>query len=350
MITLGTIIKRGKSYQVQISLYKQGIPKRLTGTFKTKAEAKHWEQEMEFMKGNGASLVHWTTPFAKFYSDWIYFVKKKDVRETTFQNYERSLRDIQKLFGTIQLRNLNDIIVQKKLDEYAKSRAKSTTNDLLIKIKASLRYAHARGYIPLDFTSILKARGRESINPNKVLSIKDYKKLRDYLKENLDDEFNVFIYLTLEAGLRRGEGLGVRPEDIYEYGIRVMQSISPTSDDTNLKTKSSYREVAISKDMYHLLKSIPVKENGYLFDPGSFSQANELKKLIKQINLTGTTTVQGLRRTHASLAYANSLNDLHISARLGHKSLDTTHAYYLESIPEHNAKEDTSLLEYLETL
>lgn len=347
---MGTIIKRGKSYQVQISAYKHGIQNRLTKTFKTKAEAKHWEREMEIMKGNGTRMTHWTTPFAEFYSDWVYLVKKNDVRESTFQNYLYSIKVIQKLFSNIQLRHLNDVIVQRKLDEYSETRSRRTTNDLLTKIKTALKYAHARGYIQHNFTSILKARGAESTNPNRVLSINDYKKLRDYLRENLHDETNIYFYLVLETGLRRSEALGVRPEDLYQYGIKVRQSISPTSDDTRLKTISSYREVAISEDMYYLIKSIPVKENGYLFDPGSFSQASELKKLIKQINLTGTTTVQGLRRTHASLAYANSLNDLHISDRLGHKSLETTHEYYLESIPEHNAKEDTSLLEYLATL
>lgn len=347
---MGSIIKRGKSYQVQISMYQNGIPHRETATFKTKAEAKHWEREMEIMKGNGTQLAYRTTSFPKFYSDWVYFVKKADVRETTFQNYKRSIKVIQKLFNDVQLRNLNDIIVQRKIDEYAESRAKSTTNDLLTKIKSSLRYAHARGYIQHDFTSILKAKGRESINPNRVLSINDYKKLRDYLKENLNDEFNVYIYLVLETGLRRGEGLGIRPESIYKYGVRVMESISPTSDDIYVKTKSAEREVAISKDMYHLLKSIPVKSNGYLFNPGSFSQANKLKKLIKKINLTGTTTVQGLRKTHASLAYALSLNEVHVSNRLGHKSPTTTREYYLEIIPETSAKEDEKLLEHLATI
>src|SRR5699024_3480840 len=138
---------------------------------------------------------------------------------------------IQKLFGNVQLRHLSDVIVQHKLDEYSQTRARRTTNDLLTKIKSALKYAHARGYIQHNFTSILKARGTESINPNKVLSINDYKKLRDYLHENLNDEINIYFYLILETGLRRGEALGVRPDDLYQYGIKVRQSISPTSDD-----------------------------------------------------------------------------------------------------------------------
>lgn len=344
---MGSIIKRGSSWQVQISMYQNGIPHRETATFKTKAEAKHWERKMEIMKGNGTQIAHRMTPFPKFYSDWVYFVKKDEVRETTFQNYERSIKTIRQLFHGIQLRNLNDIIVQSKLDEYAESRAKRTTNDLLTKIKSALRYAYARGYIENDFTNILKAKGRDTNNPNKVLTMGDYKKLKDYLKENLNDEFNIYIYLILETGLRRGEALGIRPESIYKYGIKVTESISPTSEDKGVKTVSAEREVAISKEMYHLLKSIPIKNSGYLFNRGSFSQSNKLKKLIKKINLTDTTTIHGLRRTHASLAYALSLNEVHVSHRLGHKSTTTTREYYLETIPETSMKEDGKLLEHL---
>src|SRR5699024_2056681 len=154
--------------------------------------------EMEILKGNGTQMSHWTTPFPEFYSNWVYLVKKNDVRESTFKSYLYSIKVIQKLFSNIQLRNLNDVIVQRKLDEYSETRSRRTTNDLLTKIKTALKYANARGYIQHNFTSILKARGKESSSPNKVLSIHDYKKLRDYLQENLNSESNIFFYLILQ--------------------------------------------------------------------------------------------------------------------------------------------------------
>jgi len=35
--------------------------------------------------------------------------------------------------------------------------------------------------------------------------------------------------------MRRGELLAIRPESIFEYGIEVRHSISPTSDNTSLQ-------------------------------------------------------------------------------------------------------------------
>lgn len=347
---MGTIIKRKKSYQVQVSVYNHGVQKRLTKTFKTKAEAKHWEREMEIiMKGNGTGMAQWTTPFVAFYSDWVYFVKKKEVRETTFQNYERSLEEIEKLFNNIQLRNLNDMIVQSKMDDYAKTHSKRTTRDLLSKVKSALKYAHDRGYIPYDFTNILQANGTDLPNRNRVLSIEEYKKLLNYLLENLNQESNIYIYFVLQTGLRRGEALGIRPKDLYKNCIKVRHSICPTSDDTTLKTKSSYRSGTINENTYNLLKSIPIKRNGYIFDTNHFSQSEHLKEILKKLGIA-PTTIQGLRRSHACLAYANTLDDVYVSNRLGHSSYETTHKYYLELLPENKESQDEELIDYLSSL
>ncbi|WDF05488.1 Arm DNA-binding domain-containing protein [Shouchella hunanensis] len=117
---MASIIKRGKSYRAQVSIYKKGEHKKLSKSFSTKREAKLWALEMELAKGDGKDLAHRTTPFAEFFENWIYLVKINNVKETTFQNYVRTLGIIKNLFQDIQLKDLNDIVVQKKIDEYAK--------------------------------------------------------------------------------------------------------------------------------------------------------------------------------------------------------------------------------------
>lgn len=188
---------------------------------------------MELLKGQGKELANRTTTFTEFFENWIYLVKKNDVRESTFQNYVRTLAIVKDLFGDIQLKDLNDIIVQKKIDEYTKTHSRKTVHEVLLKIKSALRDAYARGYIQNDFTSLLKTRGTNPPKRNRALSITEFKKLRNYLLENPDDEFNVLVLLALETGMRRGELLGIRPEyiykietdDGYEYGIKVRESM-----------------------------------------------------------------------------------------------------------------------------
>src|SRR5699024_2747221 len=111
--------KRGNSYRGQVSLYKHGKHKKLTKTFPTKKEAVQWTLEMELEKGNGKQLAHRTTTFRQYFENWINIVKIHDVKETTFQNYLRTSKIINTLFKDIQLKDLNDIVVQKKINEYS---------------------------------------------------------------------------------------------------------------------------------------------------------------------------------------------------------------------------------------
>ncbi len=63
--------------------------------------------------------------------------------------------------------------------------------------------------------------------------------LRTYVIHHVENKFNILVLLALETGMRRGELFDIRPENVFKYGIEVRWSISPTSEDTSLKTKNS---------------------------------------------------------------------------------------------------------------
>lgn len=357
MILLASIIKRNNSYRAQVSLYKNGKHNKISKTFKTKKEAELWSLEMELGKGRGQELAHQLTTFPDFFRNWIYLIKKRDVRETTFQNYERALFVIEDLFKDIKLKDLNDIIVQQKMDEYGETRSQKTVHEVLLKIKTSLRDAHARGYITNDFTTLVKARGKKLNKRNKALSISDMKKLRNYLLENTNDEFNILVLVALETGMRRGEILGIRPEYLYEietntgieFGIKVRESISPTSSETTLKRETAKRNVTINKIVYDLLKQIEVKDNGYIFARNGFKQSEELAKLLTKLDIA-KTTFHALRDTHASFLFSKNIDLVYVSKRLGHVNIQTTQNYYLELMPEKKHEQDGLALNLLNSL
>ena len=347
---MATIIKRGNSYRAEISNYKHGVNNRLTKTFKTKAEAKLWAMQNEIAKGNGTDLAKRNDTFAEFFENWVKIVKKNDVRPATYLNYTRTIPIVKKLFGKIKLGELNDLVVQAKIDEYGSNHARKTTTEVLLKIRTSLRYAYGRGLLTSDFAGLVKTRGKEMPKRNKALSITEFKKLRSYLLENHDTDFNVRVLLALETGARRGELLGIKPEDIYEYGVRIVRSISPHSADTGLKTKHSRRDISINKDVYEILKTVKVKEDGYLFETDGFHQSADLTKLLKQLDIT-KTTFHGLRDTNASFLFSNDNIRLdYISKRLGHNSILTTQNYYLELMPEKKHSQESEALALLDSL
>src|SRR5699024_10723256 len=157
-------------------------------------------------------------------------------------------------------------------------------------------------------------------------------------------EFHVYLLVALETGMRRSEVLGIRKEHLYKYGIHVQESISPDSNDTLLKTQGSKRFVDISKRTYNLLQNISTKKDGYLFEQQGFKPARHLKKLLKYLN-RNKTTVQGLRATHATLLYPDSINDTYSARRLGHTNTNTTHQYYIDFPTEEMDKNNKKTLE-----
>ncbi|WP_221637762.1 hypothetical protein [Listeria seeligeri] len=117
---------------------------------------------------------------------------------------------------------------------------------------------------------MLKARGQEQPKRNIALSITDFKKLRQYCLNHQDKELNILVLLALETGARRGELLGLRKDDLFEFGINIRRSISPTDDDTQRKTKHSKRDISINKDVYVDLQTLAETKSTYLFDCNGF--------------------------------------------------------------------------------
>ncbi len=121
---MSTITKRGNSYRATVSLYKKGEYKRETKTFSNRKDAELWTLEMELEKGRGKNIAERSTLFPDFYRNWVHTVKKTDVREATFINYKRTLVIVDDLFDGIQLKHLDDLVMQKKIDQYAETHSK----------------------------------------------------------------------------------------------------------------------------------------------------------------------------------------------------------------------------------
>lgn len=346
---MASIIERNGKYRAQVSVYKNGKQNRISKTFDTKKEAELWAMKLELSKGTGKNLIGQQTLFVDYFRWWINFVKKKDIKETTFQNYVHALKFVEELYPNIKLINLNDVIIQNGIDTFAETRARKTTKEFLLKVKSCLRDAYARGLLANNFTSLLKIRGEEAPKRNKILSISDMKTLRKYVLNNPETNINRMILVALDTGMRRGEILGIKKEDIYKYGIEVKRSIAPTSKDTTLKTKNSHRRISINKSVYDILIRLEEDEYGYIFNSENFKMSEKLENILIQLNLP-ITTFHGLRDTHASFLFSQNLDIIFISKQLGHNSIQTTHNYYLDLMPEKRHEQDSIALDLFNSL
>ncbi|HEM3613570.1 TPA: site-specific integrase [Streptococcus suis] len=345
---MASITKRGNKYRVQISIYKHGQHKKISKSFSTKEEANIWALQNELEKGKGTELGHREITLIEFYENWLYTVKAGHIREHTFKGYLWCLQHLKELFEDVKLKDLNDIFIQKKVDKFALTHSRSSTSQFLVKLRTVLKDAYARGYIKSDFISLVKVKGKELPKRNRALSITEFRMLRSYLIDNCDHDFHIMTLIALETGMRRGEILGMKPEDLYEYGIRVKRSVCNTKSDIELKSQSSRRDIAINKEVYDIVRKMKARPNGYLFS-SSIDVSYHLPKLLETVGVS-KTTFHGLRDTHASYLFSQNIDMMYISKRLGHSNMQTTQNYYLELMPEKKHEQEDEALRLLQVL
>ncbi|MFX3843464.1 hypothetical protein ACJBRF_10900, partial [Streptococcus suis] len=70
------------------------------------------------------------------------------------------------LFYCIQVKKIDYLVMKKKIYQYAETHSKKRAKELVIKIRGSLKYAYARGFISNNFCHLLKAKGQEQPKRN----------------------------------------------------------------------------------------------------------------------------------------------------------------------------------------
>ena len=173
-----------------------------------------------------------------------------------------------------------------------------------------------------------------------------------FLREAKESGVYELYYMDLATGLRRGELLGLKWEDIdLQNGIihvrRQVARVDGEVKEMPLKTKNSYRNISISQDAVAMLTEMEAhrvsdyvfpSSNGGPISPDSVN--NMLHRVLKRAGLP-SIRFHDLRHTFATLALQNGVDIKTVSGMLGHFSagftLDT-YAHVTNSAQKEAAK------------
>ena len=140
-------------------------------------------------------------------------------------------------------------------------------------------------------------------------------------------------YIDLATGLRRGELLGLKWSDIdlVKGSIHVRRQVLRQNGkiiEDPLKTKNSYRNIAIGTDAIEALRGIEQKDEYVFPSPygGPMSPDSVLHMLQRVLKRAGLERIRfhDLRHTFSVLALQNGVDVKTLSAMLGHYSAGFT--------------------------
>ena len=152
-----------------------------------------------------------------------------------------------------------------------------------------------------------------------------------FLREAKESGVYELYYLDLATGLRRGELLGLKWEDIdLQNGIihvrRQVARVDGEVKELPLKTKNSYRNISISQDAVAMLTEMEAhRSSDYVFPSSTGgpispdSVNNMLHRVLKRAGLP-SIRFHDLRHTFATLALQNGVDIKTVSGMLGHFS------------------------------
>ena len=160
--------------------------------------------------------------------------------------------------------------------------------------------------------------------------------LASFFREARESGVFELYYLELATGLRRGELLGLKWEDIdLERGdLRVRRQVSRINGEVveaPLKTKNAYRTLPLAEDTVGVLKEQRKKvgNSPWVFpspNGGPISPDSVLHMLHRVLKRVGLPKVRfhDLRHTFATLALQNGVDVKTVSGMLGHFSAGFT--------------------------
>lgn len=281
--------------------------------------------------------------FCDYYARWIVVYKQGAIRKVTLDKYLMAHQWLEKLVPELRLCDVNRIVYQQILNDYAMHHERQTTMDFHHLLKGAVLDAVDEGLIDRDPT-------RKAIIKGKTPKIKKLKYLNQFelhtLISSLDLKGDVnwewFILLVAKTGMRFSEALAITPKD-FDFSHQSL-SISKTWDYKSgggfqpTKNKSSVRKVQIDWQLViqfsELVKGLPEDEPIFINKKVYNSTVNDiLARRCEELKIP-VISVHGLRHTHASLLLFAGVSIASVARRLGHASMTTTQKTYLHIIQE----------------
>ena len=286
---------------------------------------------------------------------WLKDSVRGTVRQSTYEAYEYvTYPHIIPALGRVKLKSLTPTHVRSFYrDRLDSGLSGATVRKMHIVLQKALDQAVSDGLVPRNVVKGIRLpqTKKKEIHP---LTPKQTRILLDAAR---DDRLEALYVLAVATGLREGELLALRWEDVEleDAVLRIRYTLTRAGGKVTLgppKTKKSRRSVGLTERAVealraHLSRQLEEMERmGSLYRPGGLVFANEIGGFINPSNLRNRSfkpllkraglphiRFHDLRHTCATLLLSRNVNPKVVSEMLGHSSIAITLDTYSHVLP-----------------
>lgn len=269
--------------------------------------------------------------------------KRSIVKHSTMCAYMLTLQThLLPHFGAMSMIAESDV-QQFVIDKCSSGLAKKTVRDIVAVLKSIVKYGGKHKIFPYEEWDV-EYPTNEVVHRLPILSINHHRFLMLHLIDNPTPQ-NIGVLLALCTGMRIGEVCALKWEDIdFKQKVitvkhtveRVYNCESKSTENivSSPKTKNSYREIPISKQLFSPLKIVR-KESLSPYVVGTSTHSKEPRsyrdyfgRLLKRLGIP-QIVFHGLRHTFATRCIESKCDYKTVSVILGHSNVATTLNLYV---------------------
>jgi len=349
---MGAIRKRGKHYVVDY--YDATGRRRREAIGPNLHEAKQVLAEREWERRNGKfRLRRKSITMAEFTAKWDedYLVVRQQLgrlKESTLVGYRVNLRvHIQPFFGRTRLDEIGLPHVREFVKAMlAKQLKPATVLKAVAIVKEMFKHAVQWGYLDAN-PALYIERPRVEIEEMEILTPPEIRRLFEAAEEPV----RTLLLCAVLTGMRRGELLGLKWEDIDFEGNRIhVRRALWRGKFVTPKSRRSRRAIDMGPTLKAALGRLPSRFKGEMvftspegdvMDADNFS-SRDWARVLRRSKLK-RIRFHDLRHTYASLLIAQGAHPKYIQVQLGHASIQTTLDRYGHLMPEMHEAEARKL-------
>jgi integrase len=307
----------------------------------------------------------------------LIWLQTKKIANSTRAGYEKILRvHLLPRLGNMKLRDIYPGTIAKLYRELEKSGNQgrltkgtaltaNTVNKIHIVLGSILQSAVYDGKVPVNHArnnpnAINAPTGSDILEQQEELKTWTAQELEAFLEwiESMQDELHPLWHLFAWSGMRRGEGVALKWQDINFANKTV--AIRRSSDSAlrktvknSTKTKRGKRSIVLNDETMAILKAHKasrsqlgiqfVQADAFVFgnldgtvrNPGDVGErfSRTVKKAQMVMPDLSDLTLKGLRHTHATLMLESGIHAKVVQERLGHSNITTTMNIYSHVTP-----------------